>query len=150
MDDTDRHILRAYQKDPELTMEGLGETVGMAKAPCWRRLKKLKEDGVIDRKALILNQQALGYGITALAHVKIEKHNEQSLDSFEREVVKHSEILECFSTSGDSDYILRVVAKSIEDYEIFLKKTLANLPHVAAVNSSFVLKPVKSTTDLPV
>ena len=150
MDEIDRKILRAHQKEPELTMERLAERVGMAKAPCWRRLKKLREDGVIERVAVILNQNALGLGITAIANVKLERHHEETLDAFEREVVKFPEIIECFTTSGDSDYTLRIVARSIEDYEVFLKRKLANLPHVAAVNSSFAMKSVKLTTELPV
>src|SRR5690606_27084569 len=101
-------------------------------------------------RPVILNPVALGYPVNVFAHIKIRNHDETTLEQFEDVVRGHAEIVECFSMSGDSDYVLRIVARSIEDYERFLKKVLLHLPGVGAINSSFSLKQVKMTTAIPI
>ncbi|MGE0668711.1 MAG: Lrp/AsnC family transcriptional regulator [Sphingomonadales bacterium] len=150
LDDADRRILRALQAEPELSVAQLGERVGLSATPCWRRLKRLKESGVIQRQALVLDPRQVGLPVSVVAHLKLHRHDEETLEGFESAVLGHGEIVECFSVSGDSDYVMRVVAASIEDYERFLKRVLLHLPGVASVNSSFTLNVVKLTTDLPV
>jgi Lrp/AsnC family transcriptional regulator len=150
LNEFDRRILRAMQADPAMTISQLAEQVGLSQTPCWRRLKQLEQAGVIARRAVILDARKLGFAVDVFAHIRIGKHDEADLDALEEQVRNHPEIVECFSMSGDSDYVLRIVARSIEDYERFLKKVLLHLPGVASVNSSFALKTVKLTTDLPV
>ena len=131
-------------------MAELAEEVGLSQTPCWRRLKQLEADGFIARRAVLLDARKLGFAVDVFAQVRIGNHDEASLDAFEDKVREHPEIVECFSMSGDSDYIMRILSRSIEDYERFLKKVLLHLPGVRSVNSSFALKPVKITTDIPV
>jgi Lrp/AsnC family transcriptional regulator len=131
-------------------MAELAEEVGLSQTPCWRRLKALEGEGFIARRAVLLDARKLGFAVDVFAQVKIGRHDEATLDAFEEAVRQHPEIVECFSMTGESDYVMRIVARSIEDYERFLKKVLLHLPGVAAVNSSFALKPVKVTTDLPI
>jgi Lrp/AsnC family transcriptional regulator len=150
LDDMDRRILRVLQAEPELSIAQLGERVGLSQTPCWRRLKRLEADGVIQRRALILDARRLGLSVSVLAHLKLHRHDEDTLEQFEAAVLGHGEIVDCFSVSGESDYVMRVVAASIGDYERFLKKVLLHLPGVASVNSSFMMNIVKMTTDLPV
>lgn len=150
MDVFDWKILRVLQARPSATMAELADEVGLSQTPCWRRLKALEAEGYIARRAVILDARKLGFAVDVYAQVKIGRHDETTLDAFEEEVRQHPEIVECFSMSGDSDYVMRVVARSIEDYERFLKKVLLHLPGVAALNSSFALKLIKITTDLPV
>lgn len=150
MDETDRRILRALQQAPDLTMAELADRVGLSHTPCWRRCKKLEADGVILKRALILDPKRIGCGVTVFAHLKLARHDEATLEALEASVLAHPQIVECFSMSGESDYVMRVVAPSIEGYEQFLKKTLLHLPGVAAVNSSFAMKTIKLTTDLPI
>ena len=150
MDDTDRKILRLMQARPDITMSDLAAEVGLSQTPCWRRVKQLEASGVIARRAVLLDARKLGFSVDVFAHLRIGRHDEESLEAFEESVRGHAEIVECFSMSGDSDYLMRIVARSIEDYERFLKKVLLHLPGVTSVNSSFALKPVKVTTDLPV
>lgn len=146
----DRKILRVLQAQPDMPMTELAEKVGLSHTPCWRRIKKMEADGVIQRRALILGPRQVGLGVTVFAHLRFARQDEATLEAFETQVGAHPQIVECFSMSGDSDYVLRVVAQSIEDYEQFLKKTILHLPGVSTVNSSFALKTVKLTTDLPV
>lgn len=150
MDDIDRKILRVLQNTPDLSIEALAERVGLSHTPCWRRLKKLEESGVIVGRALLLDQDSLGLPITVFAHLKLKQHDENTLEALERAVLGSPEVLECFSLSGGSDYVCRIVVESVARYETFLKKTLLHLPGVAEVNSQFALKRVKLTSKLPV
>jgi len=150
MDEFDRKLLRVHQAEPELSVQELAERVGLSHTPCWRRLKKLEADGVIKGRAIILDPEALGLSITVFAQIKVKQHDEHTLDVFERSAQARPEIVECFSMSGDSDFLLRIVTGSVADYEQFLKRTLLHLPGVGSVNSSFALKRVKFTTMLPI
>lgn len=150
MDDTDIRILRLIQARPDITTAELAEEVGLSQTPCWRRLKQLQASGVIARRAVILDASRLGFSVDVFAHIRIGRHDEANLEDFEAAVCGHPEIVECFSMSGDSDYLMRIISRSIEDYERFLKRVLVHLPGVASVNSSFALKPIKVTTDVPV
>lgn len=131
-------------------MADLANEVGLSQTPCWRRLRRMDQQGLITGRANLLNAAALGFAVNVFANVRIKLHDEETLEAFEAAVRDHPEIVECFSMSGESDYILRVLARSIEDYERFLKKVLLHLPGVASINSSFALKPVKMTTAVPI
>ena len=149
MDATDLKIVRFLQAHPEISMSDLAEKVGLSQTPCWRRVKKLEGDGVISGRAVILDPKSFGIVVDVVAHLRVARQEEETLEALEAAVQTHPEIVECFSMSGESDYMLRGMSRSIEDYEKFLKKTLVHLPGVTGVNSSFVLKRVKLTTDLP-
>lgn len=150
VDDMDRKIVRALQNAPEMSIAGLSQAVGLSQTPCWRRVKRLEADGILLRRAILFDARKLGLTINVLANVKLGRHDEETLDALERQACQHPEILECYSMSGESDYIMRVVAPGIEEYEQFLKKVLLHLPGVASINSSFTLKTVKNTGILPV
>ncbi|MCI4644596.1 MAG: Lrp/AsnC family transcriptional regulator [Hyphomonadaceae bacterium] len=150
MDATDKRILRTMQEDPGLSITDIAKRVNLSHTPCWRRVKRLQAEGIIEGKALLLNRRALGFSVDVFAHMRIKHHEADTLEAFESEIQKHPEIVQCFSMSGESDYVLRVVIGSIEDYERFLKSTLLTLPGVESINSSFALKAVKLTTKLPI
>ena len=150
LDDTDIKILVVVQNYPTATMAELAGMVGLSQTPCWRRLKAMEDAGVVLGKAVLLDPLKIGLPIVVFAHLKIGGHDENTLNLFEEEIRAHPEIVECFSIAGESDYVLRVVARSIEDYERFLKKTLLHLPGVNSIVSNFAMKTVKITTVLPV
>lgn len=150
MDETDRRILRVLQAGPDLPVATIAERAGLSHTPCWRRLKKLETDGVIIGRAVLLDAKQLGLTVSVFAALRLKQHDEDTLEALELAVCDHPQIVECFTMSGESDYTLRVVAASIEDYEHFLRKVLLHLPGVASINSSFALKCVKMTTALPV
>lgn len=149
IDDIDRRILRALQSHPEMSIADLSVLIGLSQTPCWRRIKRLERDSYIIGRAIILSEKKLGLTVSAFAHLRLRHHDEETLEALEAEVWRHPQIVECFSMSGEADYVLRVVAASIEDYERFLKKILLHLPGVGSINSSFTLKKIKATTDLP-
>lgn len=150
LDEYDLKILRTLQESADYSMAELGEKVGLSHTPCWRRIKRLESDGVIVGKVTLLNAKVLNLGVTVHAYLIIKNHDEASLNAFESAVADVDEIVECYSTSGDKDYLLKIVVDSVDHYERFLKQTLVHLPNVASVNSTFALKQVKYTTRLPV
>lgn len=149
IDETDRRLLRHYQAEPDLSIAELAAKAGLSQTPCWRRLRRMEAEGIIERRAVLLSSDALGYSVHVIAHIRLKQHDEAMLDSFEEAVRGHPEIVECFVMGGEYDYIVRILASSIEHYERFLKKVLLHLPGVGHVNSSFALKRVKLTTDVP-
>jgi len=149
IDEFDRSILRAYQQDPSLSMEDLGAKVGLSHTPCWRRLKKLEDAGVIRGKSLELDREALGLSVVILAQVRLRQHDEQTLVEFEAGVQRQPEILDCYLVAGDHDYFMKIVCAGAKDYERLLKKTLLHLPGVVSINSHFCLNEIKHTTRLP-
>ncbi|MDH7637634.1 Lrp/AsnC family transcriptional regulator [Sphingomonas oryzagri] len=150
MDRIDLKILDVLQRESDIPTALLAERVGLSHTPCWRRLKKLEQSGVIRERAVILDAKAMGLGVSVFAEVRLRQHDEETLEGFERTVLDRAEIVECFSMSGERDYLLRVVVRDIEQYEAFLKKVLLHLPGVGSINSSFALKSVKLTTTLPI
>lgn len=150
LDAMDRKILRELQRNAEYSMAELGDKVGLSHTPCWRRIKRLEAAGVIRAKVTLLNAQLLDLAVTVYAYIGIKRHDEESLERFETEVLKVPEIVECYSTSGDKDYVLRVIVDSVSHYEQLLKKTLVHLPNVDSVNSTFALKQIKYSTELPI
>ncbi len=149
MDEMDFKILRHLQDEPTIAMAQLAEQVGLSHTPCWRRLKRMEKEGIITGQALLLDERKLGLAVNVFADVRLKMHDEETLEAFERAAGEHPQIVECFSMSGESDYLMRIIIGSIEDYERFLKKILLHLPGVAAVNSSFALQKVKMTNKLP-
>ena len=149
IDETDRKLLGLLQRHPDLTTLELSEKAGMSHTACWRRVKKFESTGLTERRVIIRDPAALGFTVNVIANVRLKQHDEETLNALESAVQKYPEIVECFSMSGDFDYLLRIIAKSIEDYERFLKATLLHLPGVVGVSSSFSLKKVKLTTDIP-
>jgi Lrp/AsnC family transcriptional regulator len=138
------------QESPEISVAELAKRVALSHTPCWRRVKQLEASGAIQQRAVILDPKVMGIDISVFANVRLKAHDEETLEAFERTACERDEIVDCFSMSGESDYILRIAVKSIEEYEHFLKKVLLHFPGVASVNSHFALKCVKKTTKLPI
>jgi Lrp/AsnC family transcriptional regulator len=149
LDSFDRKILQTLQKNSDYSMADLGEIVGLSHTPCWRRVKRLQEEGIIKGKVTLVDANKLDLSVTVYTYITIKSHAEESLNAFETAVKNIDEIIQCYSTSGDKVYILQVLVSSVSEYERLLKQTLVHLPNVASANSTFALKQVKNTTQLP-
>jgi DNA-binding Lrp family transcriptional regulator len=145
----DRRILAELQRDSRLTMQELGARTGMSSSACWRRVKSLEEAGIIDRYAVIANTRKAGFELSVIVHVSLARHERQNVERFIREVLRHPEVLECYATSGEADFHLRVVARDIDAYNAFLDDFIFRLPGVSQVRSNIVLKEIKADTALP-
>jgi Lrp/AsnC family leucine-responsive transcriptional regulator len=149
LDRLDCRILETLQLEARITNQDLAQRVGLSPAPCWRRLKRLESEGVIAGYATLLSAPAIGLPIQAYALVSLENHHVETLSAFDRLVRERPEVLECHAMSGTNDYLLRIVAASMEAYERFLSSHVLQLTGVRAVNTSFVLRTKKFTTRLP-
>jgi DNA-binding Lrp family transcriptional regulator len=145
----DRLLLHELQKDSRLTMQQLAERVGMSSSACWRRVRNLEESGVIDRYAVLVNPRKAGFSLSSMTHVSLARHEEKNVENFVREVMRHPEVLECFATSGEADFHLRVVVEDMDAYNKFLDDFIFRLPGVSQVRSNIVLKEIKADTALP-
>lgn len=149
LDAVDRKILRLLQQDAGLSNTDLAERVGLSSAPCWRRVKRLEDMGIISRRVAILNPEALGLEIVVFASVKLAKHEKASLSDFENAVKDYEQVTECYTVSGSMDFLLRIVTTDMRSYDRFLREHILQLPAVAEVDSRFVVTQVKYTTALP-
>ncbi|WP_182084360.1 Lrp/AsnC family transcriptional regulator [Aureimonas sp. ME7] len=150
IDEADRRILRVIQEKPGLTMRELGEETGLSHTPCWRRLQRLQEVGIVSEKRYLVDPEAVGFDIVVFCFVRISEHRRERLQEFERAVERVPEILQCYSLSGEHDYVLQVVSRSVRDYEATVKNALTELPNVRSISTSFTLKRVKASTYVPV
>jgi len=145
----DRRILAELQRDSRLTNQELADKVGMSSSATWRRVKSLEEEGVILRYTAIVDPKKAGFGLASMVHVSLARHEQKHVEHFIREVLQHPEVLECFATSGEADFHLRVVVEDIDAYNTFLDNFIFRLPGVSQVRSNIVLKEIKADTALP-
>ncbi|MCB1696771.1 MAG: Lrp/AsnC family transcriptional regulator [Halioglobus sp.] len=149
MDRTDLKILSTLQQDGRLSNQGLADQVGISAAACWRRVRALEKDGVITGYAALLDRKRVNLNLCAFVHVTLSRHVQESTTSFEEAILGRSEVLECFATTGDADFILRVVTESIESLDRFLEDFLFALPQISQVRSNIALRELKFETALP-
>jgi Lrp/AsnC family leucine-responsive transcriptional regulator len=145
----DRRLLRILQENARISNQELAEQAGMSASACWRRVRALEQAGVINRYATILNAARAGQKFHAIAHVSLTRHDHSHVDTFIAEVRRRPEVLDCFATTGEADYHLRVVCENLDAYNRFLEGFLFRLPGIANVRTNLVLKDIKQETALP-
>ena len=145
----DRRILALLQEDASLTQAELARRVAVSQTSCWRRIRALEDAGVIRKQVALLHPRAVGLAVNVVANVSLREHSDESRAAFEELLRSRPEIVECYSMTGDRDYMLRVVVESVEAYEHFLTTHLLHHPSVSSASSSFALKQIKYTTALP-
>lgn len=150
LDRIDLDILDALQKDGSLSTTDLAERVGLSQSPCWRRVRLLESAGVIRRRVALLSREQLGLEVLVFVHVKLTSNGWQSLPKFKQRVVSFPEVIQCFVLMGDIDFILLVATRTIEEYNTFVQKKLAQVPGVQSIDSRIVLEETKNTTELPI
>jgi DNA-binding Lrp family transcriptional regulator len=146
---TDRRLLNELQRDATRNQSELAELVGMSRTSCWRRIREFEEAGLIERQVAILNPKVAGFNIQVLLLVAMTEHTDRNRQGFERHVSMLPEVTECFSVSGDRDYVLHVVVQDMDTYNDFLNSQVLNHPAVRSASSTFVLRRVKYSTVLP-
>jgi Lrp/AsnC family transcriptional regulator len=147
---TDRRLLAELQRDTTRNQGELAEIVGMSRTSCWRRIRDFEEAGIIEREVALLNPKKVGFTIEVLLLVAMTEHSDENRQSFERHVSLLPEVMECFSVSGERDYLLQVVAKDMDSYNDFLNREILSHPTVRSASSTFVLRRVKYSTALPI
>lgn len=148
MDRTDKAILAILQRDSATPVSEIAESVGLSQTPCWRRIKKLEEEGAIAKRVALAAPAALNLRLTAFVMVKTAQHNEAWLVKFADSIRRIPEVVELHRMSGETDYLMKVVCPDMERFDKVYKK-LISVADFSDVRSSFSMETLKSTTELP-
>ena len=149
MDKTDKKILTLLQQDSAQPLSDIARKVGLSVTPCWRRIQKLEEDGIIRGRVALLDAEKLGLGMSVFVALKITEHSSEWLNNFALKISEYDEVVEFYRMSGDVDYMLRVVVKNMAAYDTFYKKLISDVS-LKDVSSSFAMEEIKYTTTLPI
>ena len=148
MDEVDREIVQLLQHDASLTARELAEHVGLTATPCWRRVQNLEAAGVITRRVALIDPASVNLHVAALVQIRTNNHTASWLEQFQSALERFPEVVEAYRTSGEIDYVLRVVVPSIEEYDLFYKR-LIEAVDLYDVRTVFVMEEMKQTTALP-
>ncbi len=148
MDAIDKNILSSLQSDSSVPLARIASQVGLSQTPCWRRIQKLEEAGIIRRRVALLDGVKVNAGVTVFVSVRTNEHTKSWLESFDKAVAEMPEVMEAYRMSGDVDYLLRVVVPDIDAYDAFYKTLIEKVP-LADVSSTFAMEQMKYTTALP-
>jgi len=150
LDKLDKRILRELQNNGRITNAELADRVGLSATPCARRVKRLEDEGIIHKHVILLNPASLGLKLNAFIQISMDRHTPDRFQHFENEVKKHPEVVECLLITGQSaDYLLKVMVPDMDYYHQFLLNTITRIEGVRDVHSSFILRKVIDTTELP-
>lgn len=149
LDGHDRRILRVLQQQGRITNQELAEQIGLSPAACWRRVKSLEASGVIKRFAALVDPARVGQPLSALVMITLRRHSIDSTSDFEARVTQYPEVLQCYATTGNADFVLRVVIEDMAAYDRFLNEKLFTLPGISQIHSNFVLRAIKDETAIP-
>lgn len=149
LDKTDRAILSLLQEDGSLSVAELADRLGMTPPPCWRRVRRLKEEGVLQRQVWIVDPSSIGVDLTIFATIRLTTHDAMATQQFRDQIQTWPEVLECYILLGSIDVLVKLSIKDIKYYEDFFFKKLSQLPGVREINSSVVVSSIKNTTALP-
>ncbi|MDE0093668.1 MAG: Lrp/AsnC family transcriptional regulator [Gammaproteobacteria bacterium] len=149
IDKLDYKIMEQVQTDASISIQELAERVGLSSTACWRRLRKMENEGVIRKTVAILNPRHVKLSVNVFANIRLKDHSQESLRHFEKAIEHVPEVVECYSVTGENDFLLRVVVKDVEAYEELLNKKLINLFEVSSYKSMFALRQIKYQTELP-
>src|SRR5689334_17128059 len=149
MDAIDKKILGVLQTNGRISNQDLADRVGLSASPCLRRVKALEARGIVQRYVAILDPGAVAQGLQAVVEVRLDRQTTDSVARFEKEILKFPQVLECYLVAGDWDYVLRVVARDLDEFREFCVNRLARIAGVGNVKSNISMKQVKYSTALP-
>lgn len=147
--ESDKRLLRELQKNSHLSNQQFAEVAGMSPSACWRRIRSFEEQGLITGYPAVLDATKAGFQFEAIVHVSLARHEHTPVETFIEKVAARPEVVECFSTTGEADYHLRVICRDKDAYNKFLEEFMFKLPGIAHVRTNLVLKVIKLTNQLP-
>lgn len=150
IDDKDRQIIRTLQRNGRITNQDLAQAVSLSPSPCLRRVKNLEKAGIIKGYGVRVDAKAYGFAVTAFVNVRLERHDEETVNRFEGEVMSMDEVLDCHVMAGQADYQLRVVVQDLERYEHFVRNRLQRIGGLASIDTRFAYGVVKEAAAYPV
>lgn len=150
LEEQDLRLIRLLQAHGRISNQDLAERAGMSASACWRRMRALEERGVIRGYGALVDPAKAGLDFHAIVHVMLTRHDHGHVDNFITEVERRPEVLDCFATTGEADYHLRVLCRDLDAYNQFLERFLFRLPGIANVRTNLVLKSIKQGSAIPV
>jgi Lrp/AsnC family transcriptional regulator len=150
LDRVDRRILDLLQREGALSVAEVASRTGLSTTTCWRRIQHMEQSGVIRGRVALLDRSALGLDVTIFAHVKLSTQGRDAIAAFAEAIRERPEVLDCYTTMGEWDFMLRIVTRDIKAYEAFYLDHLSKLPNVQSINSSVTVTVIKETTILPI
>lgn len=146
----DINILNILQSDASKTSTEVADIVGMSQSPCWRRINRIEQEGIILKKVALLDRVSLGMDLVVFATVNLTTSGRQNLVQFESSVKNFDEVVECYTMTGIWDYVLKIVVKDIRNYESFIRDRLLSLPMIRELHSHLAVTEIKNSTELPI
>ena len=146
---TDVDILQMLQRDASLSTGAIAERLNLSQSPCWRRINRIEQEGLIRKRVALLDRRALGMEVVVFATVSLTANGRQNLEAFERDIVCFPEVMECYTMAGIWDYMLKVVARDIAHYEDFVRNTLTTNESIRELHSHMAVTEIKNSTELP-
>ena len=150
LDETDRKILRILQRNSNLTVKELAAKLHLSTSPTFERLKRLERDGYIERYMAVVNPHKVGNGIMVLCNIRLKQHSQELIQEFMNVVQNLEEITECYNTSGDYDFLIKVYAHDMKSYQQFMLNTLGTINCIGSLHSIFVIDETKNTHAVPI
>ena len=150
IDSFDRKILNLLQTVPEITAAAIGEQIGLSQSACWRRLQRMRDEGLIKGQTMVLDREKSGFNVMVFAQVKLNSQGRSNLADFSEAVRNVPEVLDCYVLLGNVDFLLRIVARDIHAYEKLFFEKLSHLPGVQEITSSVALTEIKHSEILPI
>ena len=145
----DVEILKLLQRDATISTASIAERINLSQSPCWRRINRLEEEGLIQRRVALLDRARLGMEVVVFATINLTSTGRQNLMSFEQDIVRHPEVMECYTMTGIWDYMLKIVTRDIRHYEDFVRNTLTASPAIRELHSHMAVTEIKNSTELP-
>ncbi|MBF1589471.1 MAG: Lrp/AsnC family transcriptional regulator [Prevotella sp.] len=150
LDETDRKILRILQRNSDLTVKELAAKLHLSTSPTFERQKRLERDGYIERYMAVVNPRKVGNGIMVLCNIRLKQHSQELIQEFMNVVQNLEEITECYNTSGDYDFLIKVYAHDMKSYQQFMLNTLGTIDCIGSLHSIFVIDETKNTHRVPI
>ncbi len=143
-------ILDLLQSDASLSSSQIAEKINLSQSPCWRRINRIEKSGLIKKRVVLLDRSMLGMDVVVFASIKLTSVARQNLDTFEAEMVSHTEVQECYTIAGIWDYMIKIVTRDIRHYEKFVRNTLSVNSAISELNSHIAVTEIKNSTELPI
>ena len=149
IDSTDKKLLGLLQEDANISTSALAGKLHISQSPCWRRINRLEEQGIIQKRVAVLDREALGMSVVVFATVNLNQTGRQNLIEFEQMIKGHPEVLECYTMTGIWDYVLKIVTRDVRHYEDFVRNTLSASDLIRELHSHIAVTEIKNTSALP-
>ena len=147
LDEIDKKILRILQKDSKKTAKEISMTLGLTISPVYERIRRLENNGFIKKYVAILDKKLINRGVTCLCQVSMQKHSEAFIEKFENQIQNLDEVQECYHMAGEVDFILKIIMDSLDEYHDFVRYKLSKIENIGVLNTAFVLKEIKHTSE---